>query len=334
MPISFRGWIEEFRTNWAEESLKRATLQAIWTLFLGVWLTMTSRVELGTNVYEREWDALIILDACRTDALQTVAPEYDFLDSNEISSMWSVGSGSLEFMCKTFTPEYEDDISNTTYLAANGYINIAFVDQEYAPPVSIPFGFPKEGPVSADAFNELTNVMETRFDDALRNVPSSEMTDAAIGAGRRNDADRLILHYSQPHTPYIANAVAEGRSVTEDEHKPWPSLQDGSLSYETVWEWYLDNLRLVLDQVAVLLENLDVETVAITADHGEAFGDWRIHGHPTGFPLPPVKTVPWVTTTATDTRDHQYEAVEDEVDNCATVDDEAVEEQLQSLGYI
>lgn len=333
MPVDFTGWRRDFRENWSESPLF-ATLQAVWCIYLALWLTVTSRVEIGKNVYDREWDVLVILDACRVDALREVAPEYDFLDADEIDSIWTVGSGSLEFMCKTFTYEYEDEVNDTLYMAANGYINRAFADHLYAPSVSVPFGFPKENHVHAEDFHELTNLAKTRRVDTLRNVPPSNMTDAAIGAGRRSDAGRKIFHYSQPHTPYLADAIAEDRPVTDTEHTPWPAIRNGDIDDEDAYEMYLDNLRLVLDNVAVLLENIDADTVAISADHGEAFGDWGIHGHPTGFPFPPVKKVPWITTTATDTGEYAHTEIEGEANNCATLDEEVVQEQLADLGYL
>lgn len=333
MPVDFQGWRRDFRENWSDSPLF-ATLQAVWCIYLAAWLTVTSRVEIGKNVYDREWDALVILDACRVDALREVAPEYDFLDADEIDSIWTVGSGSLEFMCKTFTYEYEDEVNDTMYLAANGYINRAFADHRYAPSVSVPFGFPEENHVHAEDFDELTNLWETRYDEDLRNVPPSNMTDAAIGAGRRSDADRMIFHYSQPHTPYLSAAIEEDRPVTDTEHSPWAAIRNGDIDDEEAYELYLDNLRLALDNVEVLLENLDAETVAITADHGEAFGDWGIHGHPTGFPFPPVKKVPWFTTTAKDSGEYDHTEIEGEANNCSTIDDEVVKGQLADLGYV
>lgn len=66
-------------------------------------------------------------------------------------------------------------------------------------------------------------------------------------------------------------------------------------------EAYLDNLRIVLDEVAVLLENIDADTVAITTDHGGAFGERNFYRHPVACPLSRVRRVPWVETTAVDT---------------------------------
>ncbi|MDB2252224.1 hypothetical protein PM033_10605 [Halorubrum ezzemoulense] len=332
MPVSFEGWTSEIKENW-EEDPKRAVLQGLWTTYLGAWLTVSTRYDPADNIFDKDWDALIILDACRVDALKEVAPEYSFIEGDKIDSTWSLGSGSLEFMCKNFTTEYRDEINETVYVGANGYINRAFVDHTYAPPVAIPFGWPKNQQVHANEFKELTNLWETRYEEDLRNVPPMAMTDASIGAGRRHDEGRFIFHYSQPHTPYLATAIDEGRPVTDQEHNPWPDLRDGDLEYGTVWEWYLENLRLSLDCVEVLLNNLDVEDVIITADHGEAFGEWGIHGHPTGFPFPPVKKVPWVRVSATDKRTHQHSTIDGEANNCSNIDKETINQQLKDLGY-
>jgi len=34
----------------------------------------------GTPIYEREWDVLVVLDACRLDLMEGVADEYEFIE--------------------------------------------------------------------------------------------------------------------------------------------------------------------------------------------------------------------------------------------------------------
>jgi hypothetical protein len=46
---------------------------------------------IGTNVYEKDWDVLIVLDTAHVDALQIVMDEYDFIE--DVNSIWSVGGG-------------------------------------------------------------------------------------------------------------------------------------------------------------------------------------------------------------------------------------------------
>jgi hypothetical protein len=146
-------------------------------------------------------------------------------------------------------------------------------------------------------------------------------TDRTIAAGRERDADRLMVHYMYPHDPF---PLAEPELF-----EPFDPLRAGDVSRETVWDRYLDNLRFVLDEVEVLLENVDAETVAITADHGEAFGEYGFYRHVIGCPLPCMRRVPWVETTATDTGEHEPTAP----DPTATGTVPA-KERLEQLGYL
>jgi len=92
---------------------------------------------------------------------------------------------------------------------------------------------------------------------------------------------------------------------------------------------YHDNLRFVLDQVAVLLNNFDAENVVITADHGEAFGEMGFYRHPVACPLPIVRKVPWVETSATDTETVDPSAPDPEAADTTS----SVDERLEQLGY-
>ena len=74
------------------------------------------------------------------------------------------------------------------------------------------------------------------------------------------------------------------------------------------------------------LDNLDAETVAITADHGEAFGEYGVYRHPLGVPHPQIKRVPWTITTAKDTEtyDPSFEPARERKE---------VSEVLEEMGY-
>ena len=78
----------------------------------------------------------------------------------------------------------------------------------------------------------------------------------------------------------------------------------------------------------MLLENVDAEEVAITADHGNAFGEYTIYGHPEGMLLPCIKQVPWVMISATDQGTYAPTG-EYESDKITDIDD-----HLEELGYI
>lgn len=75
------------------------------------------------------------------------------------------------------------------------------------------------------------------------------VTDRAIDAGRRWKFERMVVHYFQPHRPYIGRAYPERRQVTDVEDKPWTAIKTGTATKEEVWDLYLDNLRIALRSV-------------------------------------------------------------------------------------
>jgi hypothetical protein len=109
----------------------------------------------------------------------------------------------------------------------------------------------------------------------------------------------------------------------------WDQLSSDEIAQDVVWESYRENLRYVLDDVELLLENLDAGTVVISADHGNAMGQWGQYGHPGGVPIAPLRNVPWVETMATDTG--SYDPEPEEGRKSATTDE--VRSRLKDLGY-
>jgi hypothetical protein len=277
-------------------------------LYSGLWRNLGWRVPRGTNVYERGWDTLVILDACRVDLLAEVAGEYPFI--SDVGSFESVGSMSEEWMVKTFTDEHTVEARRTTYVTANVFSGRV---------------------LSAEQFATLDEVWRYAWDDDLGIVPPRPVTDRAIAHAREHDPDRLIIHYMQPHHPFIAEGHTndfeadpfgrEGGTTVVD------ALRKGRISRKQFWKSYRANLRLVLDDVAVLLENHDADRVVLTADHGDALGEWGIYDHPAGCLHPVVKNVPWAETSASDTGSYSPS-----VDPSGG--ETEVEARLRRLGYI
>lgn len=330
MPISLRGWFNEARSDLKDgRGMKETMLKSGLKAYNGVSHTITSRYPIGTNVFECEWDALLILDACRVDAMREISDEYTFI--SDVDSLLSVGSSSHEWTAKTFTTEHLDQIRETAYVSSNPFTEKAFIDGE-RPPYSetIPFGWPKWDVVSSDDFAFIDFI--PKYDSEYRyKVPDANyVTDHAITTGREKTADKLIVHYFQPHTPYIGRALRDDRELSPLETDPFEAFANREVSRGELWELYLDNLRHVLDAIQVLLGNLDVETVVLTADHGELFGELGAYGHPEGFPHPNLKYVPWVETSATDTGEYSPEI--DFTGSYTTERD--VDERLEDLGYL
>lgn len=309
-------------------------LEFLFYAYSGVWLSLTSRVPFGTNVFEKEWDVLVVLDACRVDAMRAVAPEYEFIE--EVDSIWSVGSTSHEWYSQTFIRDYAEELSETALISSNPFAEHVLVNRNNPPLYPVPFLDARWGIVTEDELNyvERTRQHVCPYDEVSESLssstriqPPSYITDRGIVTGRTGH-ERVMLHYFQPHRPFIYNLVKNDGELSSIENQPHEAARNGRAGYEELWPLYLDNLRLVLDSVEVLLDNLDAETVAITADHGELLGELGQYGHFESVPHPTLRKVPWIETTARDERTRQPP------EEYSIRDQRSTEEQLENLGYL
>ncbi|WP_178917804.1 hypothetical protein [Natronomonas gomsonensis] len=309
-------------------------LEGIYSVYAAGWQAVTSRHPLGTNVYDAEWDVLIVLDACRVDALREVADEYDFL--GDIDSIWSVGSNSQEWYLNTFTGQYAEAIAKTALITSNPNAEAVLKHGDTDPRIPIPFSWTDWSHVSEEAFAhiEYTRQHERPFDDLGDDAPTFDaiqdpnyITDRAIAAGR-NDYEKIIVHYFQPHRPFVDGLIRQNQPLSVTEESPYRAVQAGEITKSDLWAAYLDNLRLALGSIEILLENIDAEDVIITSDHGELLGEFGQYGHFFGLPHPDLKRVPWVRTSANDQRTRNPKS------NPSIREDVDVTEQLESLGYL
>lgn len=317
---------------------KDATMGSLLTLAGGLCRVAGRSVPVGTPVWERDdWDILCIMDGCRVDAFDAVATEYDFLAGG--TSMYSVGSMSPEWITNTFDREqFAEEMSKTAYLSGNPFTSKAGMD-----------AWP-DLPLDADGFAVLDETWQTAWeaeDDqhGISTIPPRALTDRAIDVWRRREelgVEKLIIHYMQPHSPFRSRPEwfatnrdldAFGEPTKEQNATPesqilgdiWLRLRDGEVSREAVWRAYLDNLRWVLDDVALLRRNADAQ-IAVSSDHGQGMGESGIWSHPPRVIEPAIRKVPWDSFRGTDTE--LYEPAVDESPSTSTM-----QEKLQALGY-
>lgn len=313
-----------------------------------VWNTVTSRYPDGRNVFDYDWDLLVILDACRFDAFRAVAGDVPWIESFEEAR--SIGSMSAEWTLKTFTRAHRDVIADTALVTGNIWTDEILNEHRETGQHdrAIERGLPRWDTVTTDDFSYY-EYTRGHIDEDEKLHPDSRgsphiLTDRAISVARDEEFDRMIVHYMLPHKPLIADALdwTPGETTTEElmagpertrglepVEQSYGPVNNGEVPRETLVDRYRKNLRLGLEYVDVLRNNVDAETVVVTSDHGESFGEHGIWAHPFGFPMGPVKTVPWAKTTAEDRETHEprYERSQDP--------DEAEREQiLEDLGYL
>ncbi|WP_424016082.1 hypothetical protein ACOZ35_15180 [Halorubrum xinjiangense] len=274
------------------------------------------RLDYGTNAFDREWDVLVVLDACRADLLRSVAPDFEFL--GEVETVRSVGSSSSEWLENTFVGHPET--ARTAMVTGNTWTD-RYLD--------------------ADAFAALDEVWKYTWDEEAGTVPAAAVSDRAIALARERDPDRLVVHYMQPHHPFVPDPLDgdDGLARTgshSNAGNPWVLLRRGEVSVERVWTAYEANLRHVLDEVESLAANVDGR-IAVTADHGNCFGEWGLYGHPMHTPVSALLDVPWATIDGADEGTRQPTLTPPEplpVSRVHGGESETDRDRLRALGYL
>ncbi|WP_233547711.1 MULTISPECIES: hypothetical protein [Haloferax] len=269
----------------------------------------------GVDVLAEDWDNLIILDACR----------YDLFEQNNrlpghLEKRLSRGSHTREFLWGNFTNRTVDD---TVYISASPQLYV-LRDKLGA------------------TFHDIVDVwIEAGWDQTTGTVLPETMTELAIEASEKFPEKRLIVHYMQPHYPFINAPELNARSPYDRDHSKadiWGELmgQKRSVSRHTVWEAYRENLRAALPAVEELMMALLGRTV-VTSDHGNMIGDRaapipiREWGHPPGIYTEELVTVPWLVY---DNGDRREIVSGESVTTDATVSSDIVTERLKNLGYV
>lgn len=311
--MAVSDWVADTRANINDGGLIHGMRHAARDAWPGLWRRAGKHVNFGRHYWNRDWDVLVMLDACRADVMQDVAPDHAFLPES-VPSTYSAASMSGEWLERHTQSRFRGQMAETALVSANPHTRMDCLQP--------------------DEWAAVDEVWKHGWGDDVGTVPPRATTNAAIRQARHGSANKLIVWYMQPHQPFLDAEWSKGYDQATfgegGNHGKcvWRQCRDGAVDREELWAAYRRTLNWVLEDVELLLENVDGE-VAITADHANALGEWGIWGHPKHAPVPAVKRVPWVRTTATDTQSHDPGPA----DQTKSVTDAAVSERLDALGY-
>lgn len=270
---------------------------------------------------EEDWDNLIILDACRADAFEEVANIERF---DEYRRVISGGERTDE------------------WAAAN------FRDKEFPDTVYVT-GSPQISRVSPGSFHDLIEIWDDAFDENTHAILPSPIVSSARQARSDFPNKRIIVHFMQPHIPFVPDDNLRFRDWWDPHSGPenweeikdsgniktvWEAARKGVVNENDIWEGYLRNLEFVLDPVLELCDNMDGKTV-ITSDHGNLFGErvWpfplRYYGHPRGILHDKLLTVPWAVINSNERINVKADGLESDTQ----MDDKKIKQRLKTLGY-
>lgn len=210
-----------------------------------------------------DWNALIILDACRGDVLQELVPEVEVVRGfAPHTAPWFRG-----MMQRDSLPD------GTVYLTRNPM------------PASI------YDPPEPD-WPQLT--MRSLWGENGRAGPPTELNEVVWRLLKYDgQPEHLVAHYHYPHHPYV-----RGSWMAEDPCYP-PHAYARGVPLAEIRRAYRANIEIVLPAVLGLLSVLR-GTVVITADHGEMLGEQTLPDeqpafvHDVAWDFDELFRVPWL----------------------------------------
>lgn len=288
----------------------------------------------------KDWDNLIILDACR----------YDFLESHndsDIENRIFESSNSEEF-CDTYLSGRS--FHDTVYITANPFGS------------QIAEGTFHKNVVTFDG-NLDTNKKQAKVENITRGWDPNIVYQSAIESFEKYPNKRIMVHFMQPHAPYYGDVAETIRErLRESGFRFWAWNDDLSktdsinnkkivanllsaaqkklISVEELKQVYSGNLEIALELSKRLADSIPGKTI-ITSDHGEMLGEDYFFlpsdmggmrnniGHGRGIYTRELRMVPWLELNDRDRRIISKDEPVDSTDDSNT----GVESQLKALGY-
>jgi hypothetical protein len=255
-------------------------------------------------VISKDWDNLIVLDACRYDTFN----QQNDIQGN-LEKRISVASNTNQFFKHNFSGR---ELHDTIYVTAN--------------PTAIGI-LKNEDPV----FHDVITVLDGYLSPTIH---PKNVTEKAIKAQKKYDDKNFIIHYLQPHAPFIGPTAKKLQEYLGEPIQP-VHYNDGGISESDLWTAYNETLDITLDSVENLLAETPGKT-AITADHGELFRErvgpfgTELNGHPEKIKCSGLREVPWLVI---DNGDRiSTEAEQPKIRQ--TPDDDTIKEHMEHLGYL
>ena len=227
--------------------------------FLGILFKLSKNK--GVYVVDKEWDNLIILDACSFELFGEYIKKNKGLTGN-LRKVVSRGSSTPEFLLENFGKGNFKDI---VYISSNPFIK----------------------KILKKPFYDEVSLWLDLWDDDKKTVLPEDVVKKSMQVIKTYKNKKFIIHFMQPHCPFIGSYSLVGNF--------WRIALTHGCS--KVMKAYESNLAYVMPYVIKLCKNLSGKTV-ITADHGnacgeKAFGIFPIYGHPTGVHIDKLVEVPW-----------------------------------------
>ncbi len=239
-------------------------------------------------IYSRDWDILIILDACRYDAYINSSA---YKLGGDITFSWSPASITPHWVMRTWL---DGDWRDVVYISANVFINKSLGAKKHLHRLFI-YDL-------KDKFLDIIEVWRKGTDKRLHTVPPWNVYRAyrttrlkmklrGLELGRDY---KMVIHFMQPHTPFITQERLNQLIYKLDEEIMKTGIQLGfeylyipylrkhlrkDVVDKILWKGYQENLEIALLYVKKIVKENKGKNIVITSDHGEMMGEYNLYFH-------------------------------------------------------
>jgi hypothetical protein len=194
-----------------------------------------------------------------------------------VESRLTLGSTSHEYLERNFTDEEYDDI---VYISANGFFTDTMMEKHLG---------------RKDIFHAKFDTIEEKWDKEKGTVLPESVLEDALTAEKLFPEKRKIIHFIQPHYPFLTRDFGETSETHLPDHGNEDALEKaerGKIDREEIIEAYEENLEEVFKHAKELAQEMEGKTI-VTADHGELLGENGLYSHPSGSKVKKLRKVPW-----------------------------------------
>lgn len=146
------------------------------------------------------WDVLIVLDACRYDYFKNNYGKYFDEKQVNLEKVRSEGSHTEEWLEKTFSGT---SLNDTVYFSANPFINSKGI----------------RGSPAKEVFDTVIDVWDWGWNAEYGTVLPETVEKSFLKKKDRHEGKRFVLHFEQPHAPYLSLDYTETREGKLDKFR-------------------------------------------------------------------------------------------------------------------
>lgn len=278
---------------------------------------------------------LIVLDACRSDALDQLFNSYF---QGSISPVWASGSHTFDYLRTNWRGEHR-----LPYVTAAAPVTPDHIDFDNPSASADGLHFTGEslremyqGYQPVEHLKNIDAVWQDSWSEELGVCPPEPVTKRAIEIS--DASSTLVTHYFQPHAPFIGERRElpdhsdvkglEGGAVAGD---IWDRAREGKVTDRELKLLYQSNLERALIAASELIRETDFRRYVVIGDHGEALGEYGRYAHGLDW-HPYVRTVPWAEVEEVDPDVARMEGAKAEFSGNSGYS--SVQERLSELGYL